>query len=206
VLQNVQQQTATAESSQHFVDHVPLDIGQSVIETVVVVRQLFMLESQEVQDRRVEVRIVVASRRPRGRAATAPTRPPTASRSGFCNRWPADRNGMDRRRSWMARPSNPTARLGSGSGIRYFRNRADEGTDIEVAHPSSYGHCTVGVYCDLHDLADNAAVRDLAGKLTVTDGVPGIMIVEMPAVNLEIEATVEPVQQSAKATSGVSIS
>lgn len=75
-----------------------------------------------------------------------------------------------------------------------------------MAHPSSYGHCTVAVYCDLHDLADNAEVRDLAGKLTVTDGVPGIVILEGPAVNLEIEATVEPVQWSAKAPSGVSIS
>jgi hypothetical protein len=48
--------------------------------------------------------------------------------------------------------------------IRYFRDRANEGTDIEVAHPSSYGLCTVGVYYDLYDLIDNAEVRRLAGN------------------------------------------
>ncbi len=48
--------------------------------------------------------------------------------------------------------------------IHYFRDRANEGTDIEVAHPSSYGLCTIGVYYDLYDLADTAEVRELAGK------------------------------------------
>jgi len=48
--------------------------------------------------------------------------------------------------------------------IRYFRDRADEGTDIEVAHPSSYGVCTIGVYYDLADLVENPEVRRLAGN------------------------------------------
>lgn len=48
--------------------------------------------------------------------------------------------------------------------IRYFRDRANEGTDIEIAHTSSYGICTVEVYYDLYDLAENAGVRELAGK------------------------------------------
>ncbi|MFK7849797.1 MAG: hypothetical protein AB8D78_02365 [Akkermansiaceae bacterium] len=48
--------------------------------------------------------------------------------------------------------------------IRYFRDRAGEGTDLEIAHPSSYGSCTVGVYYDLHDLTENPELHDLAGK------------------------------------------
>jgi len=48
--------------------------------------------------------------------------------------------------------------------LRYFRARAGEGTDLEVAHPSSYGLCTVGVYYDLYDLTDNVELRELAGK------------------------------------------
>jgi len=48
--------------------------------------------------------------------------------------------------------------------IRYFRDRANEGTDIEVAHPSSYALCSVGVYYDLYDLVDDAELRELAGK------------------------------------------
>jgi len=47
---------------------------------------------------------------------------------------------------------------------RYFRDRANEGIDIEVAHPSSYGMCTVGVYYDLYDLIDNAELHELAGN------------------------------------------
>jgi hypothetical protein len=48
--------------------------------------------------------------------------------------------------------------------LRYFRDRANEGTDIEVAHPSSYGMCTVGVYYDLYDLIDNVELRELVGN------------------------------------------
>ncbi len=48
--------------------------------------------------------------------------------------------------------------------IRYFQVRAGEGTDMEIAHPSSYGACTVGVYYDLYDLTDSPRLRELAGK------------------------------------------
>jgi hypothetical protein len=48
--------------------------------------------------------------------------------------------------------------------LRYFRDRANEGIDIEVAHPSSYGMCTVGVYYDLYDLIDNTELHELAGN------------------------------------------
>jgi hypothetical protein len=48
--------------------------------------------------------------------------------------------------------------------IRYFEARAGEGTDMEIAHPSSYGICTIGVYYDLHDLTDSPRLRELAGK------------------------------------------
>lgn len=48
--------------------------------------------------------------------------------------------------------------------IRYFRDRADEGTDLEVAHPSSYGLCTIGVYYDLADLVENPELRRLAAN------------------------------------------
>jgi len=48
--------------------------------------------------------------------------------------------------------------------IRYFQVRAGEGTDMEIAHPSSYGQCTVGVYYDLYDLTDSPRLRELAGK------------------------------------------
>lgn len=48
--------------------------------------------------------------------------------------------------------------------IRYFQDRANEGVDMEVAHPSSYGSCTVGVYYDLADLVENPEVRRLAGN------------------------------------------
>ncbi len=48
--------------------------------------------------------------------------------------------------------------------IRYFEARANEGTDIEIAQPSSYGICTVGVYYDLYDLTDSPRLRELAGN------------------------------------------
>ncbi|MEI6235808.1 MAG: hypothetical protein WCT04_22360 [Planctomycetota bacterium] len=48
--------------------------------------------------------------------------------------------------------------------IRYFQARAGQGTDMEIAHPSSYGSCTVGVYYDLYDLTDSQPLRELAGK------------------------------------------
>ena len=48
--------------------------------------------------------------------------------------------------------------------IRYFQVRAGEGTDMEMAHPSSYGSCTIGVYYDLYDLTDSPRLRELAGK------------------------------------------
>ncbi len=48
--------------------------------------------------------------------------------------------------------------------IRYFQTRAGEGTDMEIAHPSSYGICTIGVYYDLYDLTDSPRLRELAGK------------------------------------------
>lgn len=48
--------------------------------------------------------------------------------------------------------------------IRYFRDRADEGTDLEIAHHRAYGSCTIGVYYDLHDLIDNAELRGLAAN------------------------------------------
>jgi hypothetical protein len=46
--------------------------------------------------------------------------------------------------------------------IRYFEARAGQGTDMEIAHPSSYGLCTVGVYYDLYDFADSPRLRELA--------------------------------------------
>jgi hypothetical protein len=48
--------------------------------------------------------------------------------------------------------------------IRYFQARAGQGTDMEVAHPSSYGLCTVGVYYDLYDFTDSSRLRELAGN------------------------------------------
>lgn len=48
--------------------------------------------------------------------------------------------------------------------IRYFEARAGEGTDMEIAHPSSYGSCSVGVYYDLYDLTDSPRLRELAEK------------------------------------------
>ncbi len=48
--------------------------------------------------------------------------------------------------------------------IRHFEDRANEGTDIEIAHPSSYGICTVGVYYDLYDFADSPRLREMAGN------------------------------------------
>lgn len=48
--------------------------------------------------------------------------------------------------------------------IRYFQVRAGEGTDMEIAHPGSYGLCTIGVYYDLYDLTDSPRLRELAGN------------------------------------------
>jgi len=48
--------------------------------------------------------------------------------------------------------------------MRYFHDRARESLDMEMAHPSSYGLCTVGVYYDLHDLTDSEELRSLAAK------------------------------------------
>ena len=48
--------------------------------------------------------------------------------------------------------------------IRYFQVRAGQGVDMEIAHPSSYGICTVGVYYDLYDLTDAPRLRELAGN------------------------------------------
>jgi len=48
--------------------------------------------------------------------------------------------------------------------IRYFQVRAGQGVDMEIAHPSSYGECTVGVYYDLYDLTDSPRLRELAGN------------------------------------------
>ena len=48
--------------------------------------------------------------------------------------------------------------------IRYFEVHAGQGTDMEIAHPSSYGICTVGVYYDVYDLTDSPRLRELAGK------------------------------------------
>ncbi len=48
--------------------------------------------------------------------------------------------------------------------IRYFEVRAGEGPDMEIAHPSSYGLCTVGVYYDLYDLTDSPRLRELAAN------------------------------------------
>ncbi len=48
--------------------------------------------------------------------------------------------------------------------IWYFVARAGQGTDMEIAHPSSYGLCTVGVYYDLYDFTDSPRLRELAGN------------------------------------------
>src|SRR5208283_5803716 len=48
--------------------------------------------------------------------------------------------------------------------IKFFHIFPNEGTDMDIAHPSSYGECTVGVYYDLFDLADDPEVRRLAGN------------------------------------------
>lgn len=48
--------------------------------------------------------------------------------------------------------------------INYFVDRSNYGVDIELAHPSSYGQCTNGVYYDLYDLTGNERLRKLAGN------------------------------------------
>ena len=46
----------------------------------------------------------------------------------------------------------------------YFRDRAPEGTDNEIANPGAYGSCTVGVYYDLYDFGGTPELRKLAGN------------------------------------------
>lgn len=48
--------------------------------------------------------------------------------------------------------------------LHFFQTFPKEGTDMDIAHPASYGQCTVGVMYDLYDLADNTEVRRLAGN------------------------------------------
>jgi hypothetical protein len=48
--------------------------------------------------------------------------------------------------------------------VKFFHIFPNEGTDMDIAHPSSYGECTVGVFYDLFDLADDPEVRRLAGN------------------------------------------
>lgn len=48
--------------------------------------------------------------------------------------------------------------------IRYFRDRAGQGTDMEMAHPGSYGETTVGGYYDIYDQTDSPRLRELAGN------------------------------------------
>ena len=48
--------------------------------------------------------------------------------------------------------------------LKFFHIFPNEGTDMDIAHPSSYGECMVGVFYDLFDLADDSEVRRLAGN------------------------------------------
>ncbi len=48
--------------------------------------------------------------------------------------------------------------------IKFFHIFPNEGTDMDIAHPSSYGECTVGVMYDLFDLADDPELRRFAGN------------------------------------------
>lgn len=48
--------------------------------------------------------------------------------------------------------------------IKFFHVFPNEGTDMDIAHPTSYGECTVGVFYDLFDLADAPELRRLAGN------------------------------------------
>lgn len=76
----------------------------------------------------------------------------------------------------LAERYGPDAGLGDGETVaahyrawidfwkRYFRERAVSGSiDMEVAHLSSYGQCTVSVYYDLYDLVDSNELHRLAG-------------------------------------------
>jgi hypothetical protein len=49
--------------------------------------------------------------------------------------------------------------------INFFHIFPNEGTDMDIAHPSSYGECTVGVFYDLFDLADDPELRRLCVSL-----------------------------------------
>lgn len=48
--------------------------------------------------------------------------------------------------------------------LKFFHIFPNEGTDMDIANPSSYGECTVGVIYDVFDLADDPEVRRLAGN------------------------------------------
>lgn len=48
--------------------------------------------------------------------------------------------------------------------VKFFHLFPNEGTDMDIAHPSSYGECTAGAFYDLFDLADDPEVRRLAGN------------------------------------------
>jgi hypothetical protein len=48
--------------------------------------------------------------------------------------------------------------------IRFFKTFPKEGTDMDIAHPSSYGQCTVGAMYDMVDLSGNAEIKRLAGN------------------------------------------
>ena len=48
--------------------------------------------------------------------------------------------------------------------IKFFHIFPNEGTDMDIAHPSTYGECTVGVIYDLFDLAEDPELRRLAGN------------------------------------------
>ncbi len=48
--------------------------------------------------------------------------------------------------------------------IKLFHTFPNEGTDMDIAHPTSYGAITIGAYYDLCELSNDPEVRDLAGK------------------------------------------
>lgn len=48
--------------------------------------------------------------------------------------------------------------------VKFFHTFSNEGTDMDIAHPTSYSAITTGVWYDLYDLADDPEVRELAGK------------------------------------------
>jgi len=48
--------------------------------------------------------------------------------------------------------------------LTFFHTFPNEGTDMDIAHPTSYSAITTGVWYDLYDLAADPEVRELAGK------------------------------------------